>query len=523
MKQVRSLSLATALAAVVVVALLGATNIVWAGSGGVPVPGGPPVPGDDADRGPDRPAGDQRPNIVFVLTDDFSWDLVRHMPRVRALQRRGVTFSQYFVANSLCCPSRAAIMTGAFPHNNGIFTNAGEQGGFLGFRRRGLEQLTFATALSGGGYRTALMGKYLNSYNPYAERTPAGWTDWVGSDRVYAGYDYVMNVNGRLEQRGSGPEDYVTDVLSQKGNEFVEDAASDRRPFFLEVSTYAPHKPYTPAPRHARAFRHLRAPRGPAFNRENVNAPSWLQRRPRTRAEIRQLDKIFRDRVRSVQAVDELVGRLQATLQARGLAENTYFVFSSDNGYHLGQHRLMPGKTTAFDHDIHVPLIVTGPGVPAGTVSEHITQSVDLHPTFADLAGVPPAPLVDGRSLVPLLRGQRVNGWRRAAFIEHRGGDYHPSDPDLPPPGSGSMPPTYKAVRTPGALYVEYRTGEREFYDLLRDPAQIHNVYHQVRPERRARLRATLAALRRCRGTQSCWSAGLMSTDLRRPQRRAAR
>ena len=506
--------MATTVGALLAVTLLVATA-GWAGSGGGS------GPGDDRGR---SDAG--RPNIVFVLTDDFSWNLVQYMPRVRALQRQGTTFTRYFVANSLCCPSRAAIMTGAFPHNNGIFTNTGPNGGFAAFHERGLEQKTFATALLSGGYRTGFMGKYLNSYLPETRYVPPGWTDWVGSDRVYTGFDYVLNDNGRLEYHGSRPEDYVTDVMAQKGVEFIEDAAAEPRPFFLELSTYAPHKPYTPAPRDAHLFPNLRAPRGVAFDRPNVNAPRWLHKRPRKREELRQFDQIFRDRVRSVQAVDALVGRVQATLRARGLAENTYFVFSSDNGYHLGEHRLMPGKMTAFDHDTRVPLIVAGPDVPAGAVLEEITQSVDLNPTFAEMGGVAPSPLADGRSLLPLLRGEPVTWWRRAAFIEHKRPAPHPDDPDQPPPGGGDPPPNYKAIRTAGALYVEYGNGEREFYDLERDPAQVYNRYAEMRPERRARLRDALAALRSCRGQPSCWAAGLMTSDLRRrpaPGSRATR
>ncbi len=498
MTRARSISATAVAVALMTMALIGAAN-GWAGSGGSVDP-----------AGEGRPSGDpRRPNIVFVLTDDFSWNLVRYMPRVQALQRSGVTFSRYFVANSLCCPSRAAIMTGAFPHNNGIFTNAGQDGGFLSFRRRGLEDKTIATALRPAGYRTALMGKYLNSYKAQTGYRPPGWTDWVGSDRVYTGYDYVLNVNGRLEQHGFRPQDYVTDVLAAKGEQFIDDAAAEKRPFFLELSTYAPHKPYTPAPRHAQAFRGLRAPRGPAFDQANRDAPSWLQRRPRTREEMRRFDRIFRDRVRSVQAVDEMVGRIQATLHARGIADNTYIVFSSDNGYHLGEHRLMPGKMTAFDTDVRVPLIVAGPGVLPGATLDHITQSIDLNPTFADLAGVSPSPLADGRSLVPLWEGRPVGPWRRAALIEHRGQDFQPDDPDLPGPGSGTTPPTYKAVRTASALFVEYRNGEREFYDLERDPAQLDNRYWMMRPERRRRLHETLVRLRQCRGQADCWAAGL--------------
>jgi arylsulfatase A-like enzyme len=484
---------ATALALVATLVLLG-TGSGRAGSD-EPSRGG-------ADAGPAK----KRPNVVFVLADDFSWDLVPYMPHLRSMQRRGVTFKRHFVANSLCCPSRAAIFTGAYPHNSGIYENAGADGGFLGFRRHGLETATFATALEEGGFRTALMGKYLNSYPTHSRYIPPGWTDWVGSDRVYAGYNYDLNENGKISYHGFGPDDYITDVLARKGSSFIEDAAGER-PFFLELATYAPHKPYTPAPRHANLFPGLRAPRGPAFDRPNLNGPRWLQRRPRTPWEIAMIDYTFRDRVRSVRAIDEMIGRIQATLRDRGLADDTYIVFSSDNGYHLGQHRLLPGKMTAFDSDVRVPLIVTGPGVPAGRKIERITQSIDFNATFAELGGVRPSVLSDGRSLVPLLHGKRVGRWRRAALIEHRGPDMRPDDPDLPVPNAGDPPPTYEAIRTPFGLYVEYRNGDREFYDLKRDPAQIHNRYWSLRPQRVARLQATLNRLRACRGRASCWAA----------------
>jgi N-acetylglucosamine-6-sulfatase len=485
---------ATALVLVVVLVLLGAGS-GWAGSGG------------QSGAGADRGEANRRPNIVFVLADDFSWDLVRYMPRLRAMQRRGTTFTRHFVPNSLCCPSRAALFTGAFPHNNGIYENAGEDGGFLGFRSHGLEKYTFATALKSGGFRTALMGKYLNSYRTASGYVPPGWTDWVGSDRVYGGFGYDLNEDGDISYHGFGTEDYVTDVLARKGAGFIDDASGGDSPFFLELATYAPHKPYTPAPRHLQMFRGLRAPRGPSFDQANVNPPQWLRRRPRNAWEKAEIDVAFRDRVRSVQAVDEMLGRVQATLRDRGLDDDTYVVFSSDNGYHMGQHRLMPGKMTAFDSDIRVPLIVTGPGVPAGRVIERITQSIDLNPTFAELGGVRPSAMSDGRSLVRLLHGKPVARWRRAALIEHRGPDMRPDDPDLPPPNAGDPPPSYEAVRTPYALYVEYRNGEREFYDLKRDPAQIDNRYWGLRPHRRARLERTLNRLRACLGPASCWAA----------------
>ena len=232
-----------------------------------------------------------RPNIVLVLTDDLSWNLVRYMPHVRQMRRQGVTFSRYFVTDSLCCPSRASIFTGRFPHNTRIFTNLAPDGGFRVFRNRGEERSTFATALKARGYRTAMMGKYLNGYRP-ANPVPPGWTEWDVAGNGYREFNYRLSQNGRRVDYGNRPGDYLTDVIARKGSEFIESAASAHKPFILELATFAPHAPYTPAPRDAGDFPGLKAPRGPAFNADNRHPPKWLrnkapQRRLRSRTSTR--------------------------------------------------------------------------------------------------------------------------------------------------------------------------------------------------------------------------------------------
>jgi arylsulfatase A-like enzyme len=447
------------------------------------------------------------PNVVFVLTDDLAWNLVKYMPHVRQLQRRGMTFSRYFVTDSLCCPSRSSIFTGRFPHDTGIFTNMGADGGFQAFRSRGWESRTWATALQPLGYRTGMGGKYLNGYLPRNGGVPPGWTDWHVAGNAYAEFNYNLNENGALVHYAAAPSDYLTDVLAAKGSAFIDQAAAARRPFVLELATFAPHAPYTPAPRDANAFPGLRAPRSPSFNRANVNPPPWLGgHQPLTPQQIAGIDAAFRKRAQAVQAVDDLIGRIEATLRARGLAQNTYIFFSSDNGYHMGEHQLAPGKMTAFDSDIRVPLVVAGPGVPAGRTSSRIAENVDLYPTFVQLAGGASPAGVEGRSLVPLLHGQRVSRWRTAALIEHHGPDQNGSDPDHPAPGSGN-PTSYEAIRTPNGVYVEYRGSAREYYRIDRDPFERVNVFGRLSGRDRRRLHATLTALANCHGAASCWAA----------------
>ena len=476
-------------------ALLAWSQPAWQSQAQVGAPS--PVPSTSA----------RRPNIVFILTDDLSMNLIPYMPHVLQMQRSGVTFANYFVTDSLCCPSRSSIFTGRYPHETGIFRNVGPDGGFLAFRDRGLERATFATSLAAAGYRTAMLGKYLNGYLPVRHPPAPGWTTWAVAGNGYLGFNYNVNQDGRIVHYGSAPTDYATDVLAGLGVGFIKQAAGT--PFLLEVATFAPHAPYTPAPRDAEALPGLRAPRTPAFDASpDASAPRWLRSRPAlSDADKARIDRDFRKRAQSVLAVDRLIGELREAVAAIGEANNTYFVFSSDNGYHMGEHRLMPGKMTAYDTDIHVPLIVTGPEVPAGRTVAHIVENVDLCPTFAELAGVAAPAAVNGRSLVMLLRGHDVADWRTAALVEHRGPHREAMDPDLPAPRSGN-PPTYEAMRTRTALYVEYADGDREYHDLGADPHELRNTLSSLPREEQAWLGAALLAMKSCHDAKSCWSAG---------------
>ncbi|MDQ6607224.1 MAG: sulfatase, partial [Actinomycetota bacterium] len=332
-----------------------------------------------------------RPNIVFVLTDDLSMNLLRYMPHVQAMQRDGLTFRNYFVSDSLCCPSRSSIFTGDFPHNTHVFDNVGREGGFGAFYAHGEQNRTFATALQRAGYQTALMGKFLNGYlqaqgaAPVPDTyVPPGWSEWDVAGWGYPEFNYTLNQDGVLVPYGHGPGDYLTDVIANRGVGFINSSVAAHRPFFLELSTFAPHNPFTPAPRDIAAFPGLTAPEPPDFDVLPTHAPRWLANHPPlTATQIGQLDSNFRLRAESVQAVDTMIGNIEQELVADGVANNTYIVFSSDNGLHLGDYRLMTGKLTAFDIDIHVPLVVVGPGVPAGTSTDAMTENIDLAKTFA--------------------------------------------------------------------------------------------------------------------------------------------
>jgi N-acetylglucosamine-6-sulfatase len=454
-----------------------------------------------------------RPNIVFVLTDDLSMNLLSYMPHVEAMQRTGLTFNNYFVSDSLCCPSRSSIFTGNFPHDTHVFNNTGRHGGFGQFFSRGEEQHTFAVALQNAGYRTALMGKYLNGYGQQRGSVPGlpftyvppGWSEWDVAGWGYPEFNYNLNEDGELHYYGNSPSDYLTDVIARKGADFVNSSAAAGQPFFLELATFAPHSPYRPAPRDANDFPGLQAPQPPNFDRLPTVPPAWLAGRPPlTDPEIERVNTVFRSRAQAVQSVDQMIGQIESAVAANGLSNDTYIVFSSDNGLHTGEYRLMPGKMTAFDTDIHVPLVISGPGIPAGTTTNAMSENVDLAKTFAQIGGTTLGG--DGRSLVPLFGGLAPVDWRNAILVEHRGPHLLSSDPDYQQPASGN-PNTYEAMRTDQFLYVEYSDGEREIYNLDNDPFELHNLIGSVTPTQLELLHAELIGIKRCHGGDACWAS----------------
>jgi N-acetylglucosamine-6-sulfatase len=452
-----------------------------------------------SDESPAQHRQSGRPNVVFILTDDLSWNLVQYMPHVQQMQREGLTFNNYFVTDSLCCPSRASIFSGQYPHNHGVLTNTPPLGGFSAFRR-GAEATTFATELQWHGYRTSLMGKYLNGYEAQNGYVAPGWSNWQGTGSGYRGFNYVLSANGRVAHYGRARRAYFTDVLRRHGMSFISRMGRSGQPFLLELATTAPHRPATPAPRDRYDFPGLTAPRDAAFDQVPDNPPAWLRGRPpMSPEEIDALDREFRRRAQSVQAVDELVGQVRRLLRERGLDRNTYVVFSSDNGYHMGERRLLAGKMTAYDSDVRVPLIVAGPGVPPGAVTDALAENVDLAPTFMRLAGVRPPNSVDGHGIMSLLHGEVPAVWRDAVLIEHHHPETPNGDPDRQTQSSGN-PPSYEALRTRDELYVEYVDGEREWYDLRSDPEQLHNRYDDLSAAGRRRLHDRLVTLELCRG-----------------------
>jgi len=412
-----------------------------------------------------------RPNIVVFMTDDQNLSTLRVMNSVRTLlTQQGVTYANNFVSYPLCCPSRATYLTGQYPHNHGVMGNSPPDGGY--YKLRGGE--TLPVWLSRSGYQTAHIGKYLNGYGTRDPlEVPPGWGEWYGAidPSTYRMWGYTLNENGVLHTYGQDnvedPALYQTDVYRAKAVNYINRKAPAPEPFFLSVATLAPHveggfaagngdRNPRPAPRHRGAFAGEALPKPPSYNELDVSdKPAHIRALPLINAasEARIL-KTYRSQLESLLAVDEAVAAVVNALQANGELANTLFVFTSDNGWMQGEHRIPNGKVHAYEESIRVPLILRGPGVPANTTRTSASSNVDLAPTALDAADAVAGITVDGRSLIPASATRNL-------LVE------------TGPRTDGSR--WYAAVRSPRFLYVEYSTGERELYDLMSDPFQLRS------------------------------------------------
>jgi N-acetylglucosamine-6-sulfatase len=399
------------------------------------------------------------PDIVLILTDDQRFDTLWSMPTVESeLVGKGIEFTNGYVSNPVCCPSRSSILTGEYSHSTGVYTNHPSQpyGGFPAFHDRS----TVATWLHDGGYRTALIGKYLNGYT--GSYIPPGWDRWFVTWDGGGYYDYSANSNGAVTSFGSASTAYSTDVLADRATDFIT-STKLTQPLFLYFAPHAPHAPATPAHSDAHAFSDLGSWRPASYNEADVSdKPSYIRaERPLSGSVAASVDRFRLDQYRSLLATDRAVASILDALTASGRLSNTLIVFMSDNGMLWGEHR-WHNKLVPYEESIKVPFVIRDDALIASSRSdERLVLNIDLAPTFAQLAGVD-APNVEGRSLLPLLASTR-GSWRTDFLMEHVRMD----------PGGV---PTYCGVHTPTAVYVDYVTGEEELYDLARDPFELTNV-----------------------------------------------
>jgi N-acetylglucosamine-6-sulfatase len=455
--------------------------------------------GCGADPGTGRQP-DERPNVVVLMTDDQTLESMRVMPGVRrTLAERGTTFTRSFVSFSLCCPSRATFLTGQYAHNHGVLGNRPPLGGYGRLDRNE----TLPVWLQRAGYRTMHVGKFLNRYGidlgPY--HVPPGWDDWHGSvdPFTYHYYGTALNENGTLR---SYPSRYSTDLYADLAEDLIGRAAQGDRPFFLSVGFLAPHDggprelddpaglvTPVPAPRHRDLF--VGEPLPPSvrasFNEADMSdKPAYMRALPSIGPQLADaIAENHRQRLESLVAVDEAVVGITNALRADGELENTLIVFTSDNGFFHGEHRMPNEKMLVYEPSIRVPLIMRGPAVPVGAERRQLVTNADLAPTILDVADASPTKPQDGRSLLPLLADPRLE-WGRDVLIEG---------------AEGFTVRGFEALRTYRYVYAEYGTGERELYDLQRDPHELRSVhddpdYASVQAE----LARRLSTLRVCAG-----------------------
>ncbi len=447
---------------------------------------GPADPGVPDRPGPTSAPPKNAPNIVLVLSDDQRWDTLWAMPIVQSeLVDKGVEFTNGFVVNPICCPTRTSILTGAYSHSTDVYRDLSPHGGFDTFTRRGEDRSTITTWLHSSGFRTALIGKYLNGYtSKNAGYVPPGWDRWVAftSQRGNGDYyDYDLSVDGASRSYGSSESDYSTDVLARDAVRFIR-STDPSRPLFLDFAPNAPHQPATPAPRYAEAFSDLLPWRPASYNEADVSdKPAYVQALPLLDVSQQAETDAFRiDQYRTLLSLDDAVGAILGALRETGRLSNTLFVFTSDNGVLWGEHR-WTHKSVPYEESIRVPMVVRYDRlISEPRTDPHLVADIDLAPTFAAAAGVP-SPNAEGKSFLSLLDSSSSK-WRSGFLIEHL-------------PSQTVEVPTYCALRSRHFLYVAYATGEEELYDLRTDPYELENIvsdsaYGSVLDARRARLRA---------------------------------
>jgi N-acetylglucosamine-6-sulfatase len=450
-----------------------------------------------------QPAQTQaRPNVLVLLTDDQTLESMRVLGGVRAeLAAGGTTFSRSFVSNPLCCPSRATLYTGQYTHNHGVIGNRSPEGGY----GRLDKSEWLPVWLQRAGYRTVHIGKFMNRYGQDSPPTevPPGWDEWYTSvdPSTYSFTGYQLNENGVVSSFGH----YSTDEYSRRAVDAVARLAPSAQPFFLSVAFLAPHSggpretddpaglaTPMPAPRHRDAFAGEPLPSTPAFDEADVSdKPTFVRSRPRLSAERQAaMTELYQQELESLLAVDEGIVGVVGALRAAGELDDTLIVFTSDNGFFHGEHRVPYGKVMVYEPSIRVPLILRGPGVPAGALRRQLVTNADLAPTILDAADARPAGRTpDGRSLFPLLRDRGL-AWGRELLVEG---------------APGIFAVAYVALRNDRFVYAEHDNGERELYDLRRDPHQLRNVVGEpAYAPIEGRLAERLAALSSC-GGRACW------------------
>ncbi|PVH95205.1 Arylsulphatase [Periconia macrospinosa] len=452
-----------------------------------------PTTSSSLDNGANTPS---KPNFVFIITDDQDLHLASldYMPLVQKhLGDQGTFYRRHYCTIAICCPSRVSLLTGKAAHNTNVTDVSPPYGGYPKFISQGLNDKYLPVWLQEAGYNTYYTGKLMNGHSTttYNNPFPAGWngTDFLIDPGTYLYWNATFQRN--TSPPSSFPDDYSTDLVNDKALAFLDDAvkSSDSKPFFVGIAPIAPHAvtkssvftPPDPAPRHQDLFPDLKAPKTINFNPEEPSGASWIFNLERLNDTVIEYhDHWYRTRIQSLQAVDELVDNVVNYLSEKDLLDNTYIIYTSDNGFHIGQHRLQPGKTCAFEEDINVPFYIRGPGIKAGRVVDLVTTHTDIVPTLFDLAGIELRDDFDGKPIPvsgsKISEAEKKNG----SWSEHVNVEFWGVGIEEGKFGVRGQNNTYKALRISGdqynIMYSVWCTNEHELYDMTTDPGQLNNL-----------------------------------------------
>ncbi len=501
-------------------------------------------------------ASAKRPNIIVIQTDDQAANLVKAefrspngsygkvMPNTRKeIFRRGTEFRNYYATTPVCSPSRASLLTGQYPRNNGLVANEGPIGGWQGFQQLPLYTENVPVSMQRAGYRTAHFGKLINGYydsvHDRVETTvPPGWNRWFTTAFLPGTqyYGYRVNDNGwpvgpfgtgKYKSSGKGLDskkctaaritrpkpglrcNYLTDVMSRGAVREIR--RKHQSPFFIQVDYQAPHGDVAapmgpqPASRHMNTANRTRLPRPANFNESDITDKSLLIQSfiqsPLSSSQIRNTTKSYRRTLEALRAVDDGVGAIIKTLRQTGQLDNTYIFYTSDHGYFQGEHRFSSAKFLPYEETSSVDMAVRGPDVSRRSKSQEVVGNIDIAATALKLAGAAPDYSVDGRTLHRYWKDPDLTS-RRAIEISL-----------LNPRGSGDQVNAsisakapalrYKAFRVGPYKYVKYAQGDIELYDLERDPRELDNVadapeYSEVL----AYMQTYLPSLVKCAGSE---------------------
>lgn len=396
----------------------------------------------------------------------------------KLLVNEGTTYQRHFCTVALCCPSRVSLLTGKAAHNTNVTDVSPPYGGYTKFISQGLNDDYLPIWLQAAGYNTYYVGKLMNNYatNNYDKPFPNGFNN---SNLLLDPFTYNY-LNSTWTNNKASPQQYpgnhTTDITTKNALALLDEAVKADEPFFLTVAPIAPHSdivppawgPPIPQDKYKDAFPDAKVPRTPDFNPDVPSGAQWIKELPQqNQSNIDYNDGHYRARLQTVAGVDDMISELITAVESHGILNSTYIVFTTDNGFHIGQHRMQPGKSCGYETDINIPLIIRGPGVPVGETTDIVTTHTDLAPTFFSMLGIPARPDFDGEAIPLTAKGISAATGKRSENVNvEYWGLADSSEGIYGEPFTGNN--TYKAVRLYGngwnLYYSVWCTNEHELY-----------------------------------------------------------